>query len=221
MSRSGKPRKIQTMQHNHDDKVGGRLSVFPAFAADNQSKEYRGSDLRGVDRLPIRPHPASLLALRGPRACTGPSRCSWIRAPRRVRCRDSRCSGEQDGIVGVTWYDTRDSKDGSQFHEYFTASLDGGKSFLPPVRVSSAPSTPLGPGNMNMGADDLPAQGNHRPFAGLRWEPLAGRRRLYGAGGGQGWGVPSVLGGRADGDVPDLHRERLGGRSTKGEARSW
>ena len=58
----------------------------------------------------------------------------------------------KDGIVGVTWYDTRDAKEGFQFHEYFTASLDGGNSFLPPVRISSAISNPMGPGNMNMGA---------------------------------------------------------------------
>ncbi len=53
----------------------------------------------------------------------------------------------KDGTVGVTWFDTRDSTDGTQCHLYFAASLDGGESFLPPTRVSSAPSTPGGRGN--------------------------------------------------------------------------
>ncbi len=52
-----------------------------------------------------------------------------------------------EGTLGVTWFDTRDSTDGSQYHLYFAASLDGGTTFLPPVRVSSAPSTPGGRGN--------------------------------------------------------------------------
>lgn len=54
----------------------------------------------------------------------------------------------KDGVVGVFWYDTRHSPDGSQFHVYFTASTDGGESFLEPVRVSTEPSTPRGRGNM-------------------------------------------------------------------------
>jgi hypothetical protein len=57
-----------------------------------------------------------------------------------------------DGVVGVSWYDTRDATEGFQFHQYFAASLDGGSTFLPPVMVSSAISSPLGPGNMTMGA---------------------------------------------------------------------
>ncbi len=57
-------------------------------------------------------------------------------------------AANKEGVVAVTWYDTRDSKDGSQFHQFFSASIDGGKSFLPPLRISSAPSTPEGAGNM-------------------------------------------------------------------------
>jgi hypothetical protein len=52
----------------------------------------------------------------------------------------------KDGVVGITWFDTRD--DGPHhYNEYFTASLDGGKTFLPPQRVSSESSTPRGAGN--------------------------------------------------------------------------
>ncbi len=56
----------------------------------------------------------------------------------------------KDGVVGVSWYDTRDVPDGSGFDEYFTASVDGGKSFLPPVRVSSDSSRFVGQGNLRM-----------------------------------------------------------------------
>jgi hypothetical protein len=51
------------------------------------------------------------------------------------------------GVVAVTWFDTRDSADASQYHQYLAASLDGGKTFLPSVRVSSDPSNPRGAGN--------------------------------------------------------------------------
>jgi hypothetical protein len=56
----------------------------------------------------------------------------------------------KDGVVGVSWYDTRHSVDASTFDEYFAASVDGGRSFLPPVRVSSSSSTFRGAGNMRV-----------------------------------------------------------------------
>lgn len=59
----------------------------------------------------------------------------------------------KDGVVGLYWYDTRHSPDGSQFHVYFAASPNGGASFLEPVRISTEPSTPRGRGNTRpMGA---------------------------------------------------------------------
>ena len=48
----------------------------------------------------------------------------------------------RDGVVGVTWYERRKEADRQCQHLYFTTSLDGGKTFLPEVRVSSAPSCP-------------------------------------------------------------------------------
>jgi hypothetical protein len=56
-------------------------------------------------------------------------------------------SVNKDGVLGVTWFDTRNSTDDSKYDEYFTASLDGGKTFLPPVRVSTESSIPSGSGN--------------------------------------------------------------------------
>jgi hypothetical protein len=55
-----------------------------------------------------------------------------------------------DGVVAVTWYDTRDATGGKQYHQYFAASLDGGETFLPTVRVSSDFSNPGGPGNSQL-----------------------------------------------------------------------
>jgi hypothetical protein len=46
------------------------------------------------------------------------------------------------GTLGISFFDSRESSDGKGWHEYFTASVDGGDSFLAPVRVSSELSRP-------------------------------------------------------------------------------
>ncbi len=43
------------------------------------------------------------------------------------------------GVVGVMWYDRRDNPDNLGWYARFSASLDGGETFLPSVRVSEAP----------------------------------------------------------------------------------
>jgi hypothetical protein len=45
----------------------------------------------------------------------------------------------KDGVVGVSWYDRRNSPDNMGWEERFSASLDGGDSFLPSVKVSERP----------------------------------------------------------------------------------
>jgi len=45
----------------------------------------------------------------------------------------------KDGVVGVAWYDRRDTRDDLGWYVRFSASLDGGETFLPSVRVSTAP----------------------------------------------------------------------------------
>ena len=57
-----------------------------------------------------------------------------------------------DGIVGVAWLDTRASQDRSAFDEYFAASVDGGESFLPAVRVSTDSTVPGSLGNLRVAA---------------------------------------------------------------------
>jgi hypothetical protein len=48
----------------------------------------------------------------------------------------------REGVVGVAWYDTRRDPRGECFDLYFTASRDGGATFLPNVRVTPEPSCP-------------------------------------------------------------------------------
>ena len=45
------------------------------------------------------------------------------------------------GVVGVSWYDRRENADNLGWWQRFAASYDGGESFAPSVRVSTAPFT--------------------------------------------------------------------------------
>jgi len=44
-----------------------------------------------------------------------------------------------DGVVGISWYDRRDNPDNVGYWVRFSASLDGGETWLPSVRVSTSP----------------------------------------------------------------------------------
>jgi hypothetical protein len=46
------------------------------------------------------------------------------------------------GVVGLAWYDTRRDPRGECFDVYFSASLDGGRTFLAAVRVTPETSCP-------------------------------------------------------------------------------
>lgn len=52
------------------------------------------------------------------------------------------------GFVGLTWFDTRDQGDHDTFRQMFSASTDGGATWLSPVQVSSTPSYRYAPGNL-------------------------------------------------------------------------
>jgi|GEM_PF-924489 len=54
----------------------------------------------------------------------------------------------RSGVVGVAWYDRRNDASNKCFEIFFTASLDGGLSFLPNTRVSTVKSCPDAPGNV-------------------------------------------------------------------------
>jgi hypothetical protein len=70
----------------------------------------------------------------------------------------------KDGVVAVTWYERRKEGTRECQHIYFTASLDGGKTFLPEARVSSAPSCPDTPRNGGS-AKRWPAGGDYSGLA--------------------------------------------------------
>lgn len=62
----------------------------------------------------------------------------------------------RNGVVGVAWYDARNDPRGYRGtfrcqHIFFTASADGGRTFLPDVRVSSAENCPDTLGNGEAG----------------------------------------------------------------------
>lgn len=69
-----------------------------------------------------------------------------------------------DGVVGVTWYERRTEGARECQHLYFAASLDGGKTFRPGVRVSAAPSCPDTPRNGGS-AKRWPAGGDYSGLA--------------------------------------------------------
>ena len=64
------------------------------------------------------------------------------------------------GVVGVMWLDTRASADDDAYDVFYSASLDGGQTFLPALRVSSETSRPAGPGNMRPGLGRLRYSGD-------------------------------------------------------------
>jgi len=47
----------------------------------------------------------------------------------------------KEGVVGVMWYDPRDGRDKDGYSVRFSASVDGGETFLPSVRVSEVPAS--------------------------------------------------------------------------------
>lgn len=47
-----------------------------------------------------------------------------------------------EGVLGVAYFDSRGFPDLDGYHQRFTASIDGGESFLPSRRLSSEPSRP-------------------------------------------------------------------------------
>ncbi len=54
---------------------------------------------------------------------------------------------KKGGVVGVTWFDRRNDPAGKCYDLFFAASLDGGKTFQPEVRVTSKSSCPDTPPN--------------------------------------------------------------------------
>jgi hypothetical protein len=67
----------------------------------------------------------------------------------------------KDGVVGISWYDRRNSPDNMGWDMYFAASFDGGETFTPSQRVSSAT-------NEFTGKEQWPAQAFRRGVRGTK-----------------------------------------------------
>ncbi|MEZ5038787.1 MAG: sialidase family protein [Saprospiraceae bacterium] len=62
----------------------------------------------------------------------------------------------KEGIIGIIWQEREQHPPSKCQYLYFTASVDGGQTFLPPVKISQKPSCPLDGKN---------------GWAGIRWKP--------------------------------------------------
>lgn len=144
-----KPSRVSTQFRANDPEAPeNRLLTFNAYAADTTSGPFRDrlygvfSDLRGG--------PARLLFV------TSSDRGrTWSQPvpldpsiPAAAHQYQPAVAVNGEGTLGVAWFDTREAKAPNEYHQYFTASVDGGKSFLPPVRVSSEASQPFSAGNL-------------------------------------------------------------------------
>ncbi len=127
-----------------------KFGQIPKIAADNQSAIFRdrlyavwanwnGSDnrqdgvffTRSSDRGKVWPKPITI-----------------DRSPRSDGSRGTAAIAvNKQGVVGVAWYDRRNDPENQCQDIYFTASLDGGNSFLEPRRVSTEVSCPASPDN--------------------------------------------------------------------------
>jgi hypothetical protein len=56
-------------------------------------------------------------------------------------------AANKDGVLAVTWFDQRNDRAKKCYDLFFAASLDGGKTFQPEVRVSRKSSCPDTPRN--------------------------------------------------------------------------
>lgn len=82
----------------------------------------------------------------------------------------------KDGVVGITWFDTRAAHDLAHYDEYFAASTDGGATFLKSVRISSRTSEMFGIGNMQI----IPEAWHYQAFARVSFISPATRWRAGG-----------------------------------------
>ena len=143
------PRRANTQKYNVDDK-DSPISGFGKFAADTESKKYRDylytvwEDARfGNYRILF-----SRSTDRG-KTWSAPRLLETGLAPE-VKQWQPAVAVNKDGVLAITWFDTRESGKGREYRQYLAASVDGGETFLPTVAVSSARSNPDGRGNSQL-----------------------------------------------------------------------
>jgi hypothetical protein len=170
-----KPQKSVTQVYNLDDKET-QLAGFGKFAADTESKAYRDRMyVAWEDARHGRPRILFSRTLDRGKTWSAP-RVLDDAIPKAAAQWQPAIAVNKDGVVAVTWYDTRDSVANGKFHQYFAASLDGGETFQPTVRVSSEASNPKGEGNSQL----LPNSWVHEGVISLSFISAASR---WGSGG--------------------------------------
>jgi hypothetical protein len=121
--------------------MSGPRVTFTQYAVD-RSDRYRDRIYRiwpdestGVPRITLQYSSDRGLTWSAPRMADGAAPLTaWQYQP--------AIAVNNDGVVGITWFDTRSAGDFSRYDEYFSASLDGGDTFAPAVRVSTESSAP-------------------------------------------------------------------------------
>lgn len=132
------PRPIVTV--HYPETLPTNLQTFPTFAADSRGPRYRDR-IYAAWNVVDEGRPRILVASSADRGR------SWSEA----RPLPAATGGDQfqpalavndHGVLASTWYETAPEDAGEAckrgcFDEYFSASVDGGVTFLPPARVSS------------------------------------------------------------------------------------
>jgi hypothetical protein len=135
-----RPVQIGQQRFNVDDPHAGEMSTDPVIAVDGQSTRYRNrlyaiwADSRpGGSRILLTTSSDRGLHWTPPRLVDGA-------VPTGSRQFQPTLGVNSSGVVAVAWLDTRNSRDGSRYDEYITASVDGGAIFLGSRRLSSKSS---------------------------------------------------------------------------------
>lgn len=137
------PRKVAETRGRSE----GRYGSFPQFAIDNRSDNFRDrlyatwTDFRsGEPRVVVTRSADRGNTWSEPKAVAAGPTGSYQFQPA-IAVGDS-------GVVALTFFDTRGQPDRDTYHQYVTASLDGGLTWLEPVRVSTTSSHRYAAGNM-------------------------------------------------------------------------
>lgn len=143
------PRRIGVQMRGERDDPLGHVT-FPEYAADRYSEAFR--DRLYVVWTDFRTGHGRLLS-----SFSSDRGVSWSEprlvdpsVPNDAEQWQPMAIVNKDGTLGVSWYDSRGIQAKGGYRQYFSASIDGGASFLPPVPVSTAPSYPLSMGNLRL-----------------------------------------------------------------------
>lgn len=143
------PVKVATLHHaaSPDDQIA-RLGNMPVYATNNMPGSYRDRIYTAwADFASGKPRILFTSSTDGGQSWKAPIPIDPSSPGDSIQYQPAMTVNSQ-GVLGIMWFDSRGLKaDYSEYHAMFTVSVDGGESFLPPVRLSSAPSYRWGPGN--------------------------------------------------------------------------